>query len=51
MDGLKSTETYAGKWNSAEMGVEVKPMCAMIPMKIVLTTMVTLPKYLFRVPV
>lgn len=24
MDGLKSTETYAGKWNSAEMGVEVK---------------------------
>lgn len=24
MDGLKSTETYAGKWNNAEMGVEVK---------------------------
>ena len=24
MDGLKSTETYAGKWNNAAMGVEVK---------------------------
>lgn len=50
MDGLKSTETYAGKWNNAEMGVEVKLMCAMTPMKIVLTTMVILPKSLSPVP-